>query len=339
MGNSFQSLAEGKFRELKLKVEKNATVREGGKSTGYYSGWAISADEKEIRLESRGLTYTMNSEGVCAGFARGNKWEVSPAEIERKLVDILPGGYTLAGVNGIFTEIDLDGAEESTEAIPPKPDAPKPTIRPMVKTLEDLFVKFNDRFFGGELETPVITIAPDTCRAYGWFTTWRAWKETDNEDAEGYYEINVTSDYLNRDPVDIAGTLLHEMVHLYNEMRGVKDCSRGGKYHNKKFQMAAEAHGLVCEKSQKYGFSVTKPAEETVKFIESFDLKFNLYRPTVSDKPTPDDEKDKDSKQKTRKKSSTRKYVCPVCGTIIRSTKPVNVVCGDCYEPFELVES
>lgn len=29
------------------------------------------------------------------------------------------------------------------------------------------------------------------------------------------------------------------------------------------------------------------------------------------------------------------KYVCPECGAIIRATKEVNVVCGDCDVPFE----
>ena len=29
------------------------------------------------------------------------------------------------------------------------------------------------------------------------------------------------------------------------------------------------------------------------------------------------------------------KYVCPKCGAIIRATKQVNVICGDCNVPFE----
>ena len=37
------------------------------------------------------------------------------------------------------------------------------------------------------------------------------------------------------------------------------------------------------------------------------------------------------------KKSINRsiKYVCPCCGTIIRATREVNVICGDCREAFE----
>jgi len=31
-------------------------------------------------------------------------------------------------------------------------------------------------------------------------------------------------------------------------------------------------------------------------------------------------------------KSSSRKYVCPKCGMIIRATKKVKVICADCDE-------
>lgn len=197
----------------------------------------------------------------------------------------------------------------------------KATLVPMIKELESLFSKLNDKLFDGELETPVITIAPDTCRAFGWFTTWRAWKETDNKENDGYYEITITSDYLDRDPIDIAGTLLHEMVHLYNSMHNVKNCSRGGSYHNKNFKIAAEKHGLIVEKTKSYGFSSTTPTPETAEYLDSLNLKFDLYRPTPQ-------------KEQTIKKSSTRKYVCPVCGAIIRSTKPVRVICADCDVEF-----
>ena len=33
-------------------------------------------------------------------------------------------------------------------------------------------------------------------------------------------------------------------------------------------------------------------------------------------------------------KSSTRRWVCPKCGTLIRSTKEVRVICADCIELF-----
>ncbi len=36
-----------------------------------------------------------------------------------------------------------------------------------------------------------------------------------------------------------------------------------------------------------------------------------------------------------KSKNRSIKYVCHGCGTIIRATREVNVVCGDCGEAFE----
>ena len=47
--------------------------------------------------------------------------------------------------------------------------------------------------------------------------------------------------------------------------------------------------------------------------------------------------KESEAEETGSKKSKNRsiKYVCPCCGTIIRATREVNVICGDCGEPFE----
>ena len=202
-----------------------------------------------------------------------------------------------------------------------KPSDPKKaTITPMIKVLEKLFDNLNEKLFGGELIKPVITIAPDTCRAYGWFTTYKAWKETDNKDGEGYYEITVTSNYLNREPEEIAGTLLHEMCHLYAQINGIKDCSNNGVYHNKKFKEIAEEHGLVAERMGNYGFTNTYPTDETAEYFKSLNLDFPLYRPTPVKAAT--------------KKSSSIKYICPICGAIVRATRKLNIICEDCGVEF-----
>ena len=42
---------------------------------------------------------------------------------------------------------------------------------------------------------------------------------------------------------------------------------------------------------------------------------------------------------KTRKPSSTRKYICPCYHQSVRATKVVNILCGDCMQKMEPVES
>ena len=45
---------------------------------------------------------------------------------------------------------------------------------------------------------------------------------------DGFYEINICAEHLARPFEQVAETLLHEMVHLYNLQIGVQDTSRGG---------------------------------------------------------------------------------------------------------------
>ena len=159
------------------------------------------------------------------------------------------------------------------------------SLKPVIDKLENLFSKFNEHFYGGELQTPIITVSPDTTKgAYGWCTSWKAWKQAGSEDKDaGYYEINICAEHLTRKFEELCGTLLHEMVHLWNLQNGVQDTSRGGTYHNKKFKEVAEQHGLIIEQHPKYGWTLTKLNEETKQFINSLgDTGFGIYRDSAA---------------------------------------------------------
>ena len=222
------------------------------------------------------------------------------------------------------------------------------SLKPIIGKLEDLFSKFNGRFYGNELQAPVITVitvSPDTTKgAYGWCTSWKAWsngekkkvtdiailtkEELDALNKEGFYEINLCAEHLARPFEQVAETLLHEMVHLYNLQTGVQDTSRGGTYHNKKYKEAAEQHGLNVDKDAKYGWTKTSLNPEAKAFVDSMqDKKFELFRKPELRFPGA-----------AKAKQSSRKYVCPVCGCIIRATKEVHVICGDCRVEFEEAE-
>ena len=78
------------------------------------------------------------------------------------------------------------------------------SLKPVIEELENLFSKFNARFFADKLEKPVITVSPDHTRgAYGWCTGWKAWKAGEDE---GHYEINLCAEYLNRPFEETCGT-------------------------------------------------------------------------------------------------------------------------------------
>jgi hypothetical protein len=194
-----------------------------------------------------------------------------------------------------------------------------PSVAPIVKIFDDLFGMFNTKYFESALSKPVISISQKgTRKAMGWFTTKRVWKNGNNNDE--YFEINICPEYLYEPIAEVCITLLHEMVHLCNALNDIKDCSRQSQYHNKSFKDCAERHGLRVDGDKYRGFSETSLTPETLRFIQSLDLTtFSLFRNTVKDKES--------GEENGRKSSSTRKYICPNCGTSVRATKNVQIKC------------
>jgi len=203
--------------------------------------------------------------------------------------------------------------------------------------LNKVFDLLNAEFFESELSRPTITIQ-STPKAYGHFSLR---EDTWISKLGGTHEINIGAGTLSRPIEEVAATLLHEMVHYYNHVVGVQDCSRGNTYHNRRFKETAEAHGLIVTHSEKYGWSHTTPSDRLLEFILDNDLtdilisrnEYASFRitgtGTHNGAPTVGGI--------TPRTSSSRKYVCPCCGMSVRATKVVNVACMDCNEQLLLV--
>lgn len=202
--------------------------------------------------------------------------------------------------------------------------------------LNKVFDLLNAEFFENALSRPTITIQ-STPKAYGHFSlredTWISKRGAS-------HEINIGAGTLARPIEEVCATLLHEMVHYYNFVNGIQDCSRGGTYHNRRFKESAEAHGLIVNHNEKYGWTVTSPADNLLEFVLFNDLSDILINRnelsgfqingigTHSGTPiTP-----------TRKPSSSRKYVCPCCGLSVRATKEVRIACIDCRKQMNLMK-
>ena len=195
--------------------------------------------------------------------------------------------------------------------------------------LNKVFDLLNAEFFESALSRPTITIQ-STPRAYGHFSLR---EDTWISKLGKTHEINIGAGTLARPIEEVAATLLHEMVHYYNFVNGVQDCSRNGTYHNRKFKKAAEARGLIVQHSEKYGWSHTSPSDELLEFVLENDLtdilinrnEFSGFQitGTGTHSGTP-------IGTTVPKKSSSRKYICPCCGMSVRATKEVNIACLDC---------
>ena len=179
-----------------------------------------------------------------------------------------------------------------------------------VDCLGELYDFCNEKIFAGKLKKPVITVQRDERnKTNGWWSVKKVWKE--NAEDDGEHELNMTAQQLFRPLYEIAATMIHEMCHQYASENNMQDTSRGGNYHNKLFKKIAETHSLIVKQLPTVGWSDTSLTDGTKKLIDDFLAKhpdFHLiFRMPVF-------------KGQTVKSSSTRKYICPTCGTSVRAT-------------------
>ncbi len=218
-----------------------------------------------------------------------------------------------------------------------KPFNPSEIYISTINNMISLYEYWNTNYFQNELKVPVITVRQDERRnSYGWFISREIW--TTGETDESSSEINMSSQFMNRSLDKIAETMLHEMCHQYAYSKGIRDTSRYGYYHNKKFKKIAEEHGLRVGNSGSYhGWCITELTEEAQNKLKDFVFKGKiLYDSSYAYDPNNFGsfvvENDEKSKKRVLKKSSTRKYCCPCCCQSIRATKEVYLICGNCKE-------
>lgn len=70
-------------------------------------------------------------------------------------------------------------------------------------------------------------------------------------------EVLLAGEALHLKPDEVFEVLLHEAAHGLNAARGIKDTSRGGRYHNARFASAAREVGLHVETMPPYGLART----------------------------------------------------------------------------------
>ena len=84
-------------------------------------------------------------------------------------------------------------------------------------------------------------------------------------DGEVRGEVLLAGEALHLPAEQVFEVLLHEAAHGINAALDVKDASRGGRYHNKKFRVMAELVGLDVSVMPPYGWARTTLTPETVE--------------------------------------------------------------------------
>jgi hypothetical protein len=134
---------------------------------------------------------------------------------------------------------------------------------------------------------------------------------------------------LARGPAEVLGTLLHEAAHALAHVRGIKDTSRQGRWHNTRFKALAEGLGIDVIKDSRIGWSPTTIPTATrevyAEVIADFGRALRLYRAV-------------EITGSRAKKPSPPPCVCE-CGLRIRVSPTVlaaaPITCGICGGDFQ----
>ncbi len=168
---------------------------------------------------------------------------------------------------------------------------------------------------------------------------------------EVYGEILLAGESLERGAVATLGTILHELVHAYCDANEIKDTSNGHRYHNTKFKEKAEEFGLVIEKADTIGWSVTTVPPSTIDFyrqeIDTLEERINVHRLGFLDLQA------LGIKEPEKSNQLKRKMQCDSCGVPIVVTKKfwelqgngggdyeqgAGIICATHNEPYVLFE-
>lgn len=83
-------------------------------------------------------------------------------------------------------------------------------------------------------------------------------------------EVLLAGEALHLPPEQVLEILVHEAAHGINCARGVKDTSRGGRYHNQRFKATATEVGLRVQRMDPYSWARTTLRPETIeRYAES----------------------------------------------------------------------
>jgi predicted SprT family Zn-dependent metalloprotease len=202
-------------------------------------------------------------------------------------------------------------------------------LSPTQKTYDSLNYAhgfFNDRLFAGSLSSCMITMQRSK-KAYGYFAGAR-FGVRDGQETTDEIALN-PSTFADRTVTQILSTLVHEMVHQWQQQHGKP--SRTG-YHNKEWARKMREVGLVPSDTgevggKEVGQRVSHYIDQGGPFaIACADL-LNSGRVELAYIERWGDE---DARKK--KAASKTKYTCPGCGLNVWAKPAARLVCVECEQ-------
>jgi len=223
------------------------------------------------------------------------------------------------------------------------------------EAFEDAYEYFNEKLFDNELP-PVILNLSRKSKAMGFVAPFR-WRRAEDEKGKGtIHELSLNPEILSMSLIDVYSTLVHEQCHIWQYTHGKP--SRNG-YHNKEWASQMLWVGLIPSHTGKEGGNMTgqnmsdypKKGGKFLKALDEMPEEYKLPFTSVEG----DFRKNTaaltgglgsivsmggsvvDGEALPKPKTSKNKYSCP-CGNNVWGKLELNIICGDCEQPFELAE-
>lgn len=188
--------------------------------------------------------------------------------------------------------------------------------------LEAAYQHFNAALFGGEL-LPVVLNFSRHANSLGFFAPNRWY---DSNDAKVTHEISLNPSFLlTRDLRSVMSTLVHEMVHCWQEEHGAHKSKRA--YHNREWAAKMESIGLQPTSTglpggKRTGAKMTHMVVDGGAYDQAFAAMPDECRlPWLCREPK------EEAKERPRSKV---KFTCPGCEARAWAKPSASLKCGEC---------
>lgn len=183
---------------------------------------------------------------------------------------------------------------------------------------------FNRTLFDGQLTDCILVFGRDMKNCFGYFHA-KQWENT--EEQSTCHMISLTPMHLKRGLEAVFATLVHEMVHLWQE-----DCGEPSKngYHNKEWANKMEEIGLIPSSTGEPGGKRT--GSKCSHYILEGGPFYHAFRDMPEFIRLPWIGAGLSEKKKAKRNKVT--YQCLGCEAKCWGKPEMTIICGDCDEPF-----
>ncbi len=186
---------------------------------------------------------------------------------------------------------------------------------------------FNKELFTGSLP-PVLVTLQRHAKAYGFFSPDRF---IGRGDKEAVHELALNPDHFGRTDEQILSTLVHEMVHVWQQTHGTAPRK---SYHDRQWAAKMKEVGLQPSHTGEPG------GKETGQKVSHYVIEGGRYALAVAklkatgfalrwQSRAPED------KERQKKAASKTKYTCPRCELNAWAKPGAVLICGECYDDGE----